>query len=54
MMVPHHEGAVEMARISQQRAERAELRALAETVIRQQEREIAELRRWRQAWFGTS
>ena len=40
MMVPHHEGAVAMARIAETRAQHAELKALAADVIRSQASEI--------------
>ncbi|HEX2034228.1 MAG TPA: DUF305 domain-containing protein [Chloroflexota bacterium] len=53
MMVPHHEGAVEMARIAQQRAERMELKQLAEAIIRTQSEEIRQLKAWRRAWYGS-
>jgi uncharacterized protein (DUF305 family) len=53
MMVPHHQGAVEMAKIAQQRAERPEIKQLAEEVIRGQEAEIATMKGWRQSWFGS-
>jgi uncharacterized protein (DUF305 family) len=53
MMVPHHEGAVEMARIALQRASRPEIRQLAEAILRTQSAEIEQLRAWRQAWFGS-
>ncbi len=43
-MIPHHQGAVDMAEIALERAERPELRALAETIIASQEAEIAQLR----------
>jgi uncharacterized protein (DUF305 family) len=52
-MVPHHQGAVEMAKIAQQRAERPEIKQLAEAVIRGQEAEIATMKGWRQNWFGS-
>jgi uncharacterized protein (DUF305 family) len=42
-MVPHHEGAVVMAEMAQQRAENPELKALADEIIVAQEKEIAEM-----------
>lgn len=54
MMVPHHQAAIEMAKIAQQRATHPELKTLANEIISGQEGEIKQLRDWRQAWFGSS
>jgi uncharacterized protein (DUF305 family) len=53
MMVPHHEGALGMARIAQQRAERPEIRQMAEDILRSQNAEISRMRQWRREWFGS-
>jgi uncharacterized protein (DUF305 family) len=53
MMVPHHQGAVEMAKIARQRAERPEIREMAGAIIAAQDAEIATLKGWRRAWFGS-
>ena len=53
-MAPHHQSAVEMARIAQERAEHPEIRALAQDIIYTQEAEIEKLRSIKQEEFGTS
>lgn len=53
MMVPHHQGAIEMARIASTRASHPELKMMAESVIKSQQTEIDQMKSWRQAWFGS-
>lgn len=53
MMVPHHQAAVEMAKLAQDRAEHAELMTLADGIVSAQEREIGQLKAWRLEWFGS-
>ena len=52
MMVPHHEGATAMARVAETRGQHAEIKELAAAIVRDRQREIAQLRRCRQAWYG--
>ena len=54
MMVPHHEGALAMARVELDKGEQPALRKLARDIIAGQSKEIARMRRWRKAWYGSS
>jgi len=51
-MVAHHNGAIEMARDAQTKAEHPELKQLAEAIIKAQEAEVQQLQAWGSQWFG--
>jgi uncharacterized protein (DUF305 family) len=52
MMIPHHEGAVSMARLAVDRAVHPELKQLAEQIIADQSREIGQFNQWLAAWYN--
>ncbi len=51
-MVPHHRGAVEMAKMELAQGKNSEARALAQRIIDSQGKEIAQMNQWRTKWFG--
>jgi len=53
MMVPHHQAAIDMAKVAQAHATHAELKSLADAIISAQEGEIAQMKGWRKAWYGS-
>lgn len=50
-MIPHHQGAVEMAREVLDKSPRPEMKKLAEDIIAAQNREIEQMKQWRKAWY---
>lgn len=51
-MIPHHRGAIDMANEALQKSKRAEIKSLAQNIIKAQNREENELmRKWRKAWY---
>ena len=50
-MTPHHQGAVEMAKEAQQKSKRPEIQKLAANIIKSQDKEINQMKQWRQAWY---
>lgn len=52
-MIPHHEGAVVMAKEALQKSKRPEIQQLAQAIIDAQDKEIAQMKEWRKSWYPT-
>jgi uncharacterized protein (DUF305 family) len=52
MMIPHHQGAIRMARVELKRGVDGQLRSIAKGIIRAQAKEIREMNTWRTEWYG--
>ena len=49
-MIAHHEGAVEMAKLSAKNAKHDEIKTLSTNIISAQENEISEMKQWQIDW----
>jgi uncharacterized protein (DUF305 family) len=50
MMIAHHQGAIDMARLSPTRANHAEVKDLSKAIITAQEKEISDMTQWQVDW----
>jgi uncharacterized protein (DUF305 family) len=46
MMIPHHQAAIDMAKVELQEGKDPKIKKMAQMIIRAQEKEIAEMKRW--------
>lgn len=53
MMIPHHQGAIDMANLALTKAKHPEIKTLAESIKKSQSQEIAEMNTWYKQWYGT-
>lgn len=54
MMIPHHQGAIRMARIEIANGSDAELQQIAQDIITAQTLEIQKMNAWRKSWYGSA
>ncbi|MDX8150203.1 DUF305 domain-containing protein [Patulibacter brassicae] len=53
MMIPHHQGAILMARAELQKGKDPELKKIATAIVAAQTKEIEQMNSWRKQWYGT-
>ena len=51
-MIPHHEGALVMAKDAIAKSKRPEIQKLAQEILDSQKAEIEQMQAWRKAWYG--
>jgi uncharacterized protein (DUF305 family) len=50
-MIPHHESAIDMANVALQESDNPEIQRVAEAIVDAQQREIAQMKGWREEWY---
>ncbi len=50
-MIPHHESAIAMAEVAHGETEDPEIRKIADDIVSAQEREIGQMKQWREEWY---
>ncbi|PSF31270.1 DUF305 domain-containing protein [Aphanothece hegewaldii CCALA 016] len=53
-MIPHHEGALVMAQEALNDSKRPEIQKLSQEIISSQQKEIEQMKQWRQSWYQAS
>jgi len=53
-MIPHHQGAIDMATAAGEKATQPETKALASIIVRDESRAIDQMKTWRDAWYPTA
>jgi uncharacterized protein (DUF305 family) len=51
-MIPHHASAIEMARFASEKTNYPKIEKLASNFVEAQKREISQMKRWREQWYG--
>lgn len=51
-MIPHHEGALVMAKDAIAKSKRPEIQKLSQEILSSQQAEIDQMKQWRKSWYG--
>lgn len=52
MMIPHHQGAIDMSRDALKKASHQEIKTFARQIISKQQKDKAQMTKWKSAWAG--
>ncbi|WP_013323862.1 DUF305 domain-containing protein [Gloeothece verrucosa] len=52
MMIPHHQGAIDMANLALKQSQHPQIKQLAEAIKKTQNQEIEQLKTWYKQWYG--
>ncbi len=50
-MISHHRSAVEMANVALGKSKNPKIKEIARNIVDAQQREIAQMKEWRQKWY---
>jgi uncharacterized protein (DUF305 family) len=50
-MIPHHQSAIEMGKVASEESKIPEIKELAKNIVSDQQREIEQMKQWRQDWY---
>lgn len=50
-MIPHHQSAIEMAEVARDESQNPRIEKLATNIVEAQEREISQMKQWREQWY---
>jgi uncharacterized protein (DUF305 family) len=50
-MIPHHQSAIEMARVALENSDNPKIKELAENIVSAQQKEIEQMKQWREEWY---
>ena len=49
--IPHHQSAIEMARVAKDKSQNPRIRELATNIVEAQKREVSQMKQWREKWY---
>jgi uncharacterized protein (DUF305 family) len=50
-MIPHHQSAIEMGRVASEKSNNPQIKELAENIMSAQQKEIEQMKQWREEWY---